>query len=149
MPTGYQHSTRTIIQRLLISLGSGTLPILNQDWPIFSGTEPDSPDNCITISNTQGFDFGRSNIDGERIEHPGFQIRIRCNDEEQGEAKLGEIITTLDKEILYSTVTIEGIIYCVHMVRRTSTIDTPIEIPNSNRVVFFINCVTHLTKIDS
>lgn len=149
MPATYQHTTRTIIQYLLVSLGMGTLPEDDGDWPIHSGTEPEQPDNCITIGNTQGFDYGRIMIDGERSEHPGFQVRIRCNDDEQGEAKLGEVLTKLDKEVISKLVEIDGVIYCVQYIRRTSVVDQPLEVPSSNRVVFFINAVTHIVKVTS
>lgn len=76
-----------VVRQALIGLSLGTDPSLGGSWPIFSPSEPDAPDNCITIRDTTGKDDGRDGPTGVRTEHYGFQVRVRSDDEWTGYRK--------------------------------------------------------------
>src|SRR3954468_4142840 len=78
MALPFLHTQANIIRWLLIGLGIGVDPDISPQgtWPIYSTSEPDTPDAVITIFNTTGQMDGRSMF-GEEYEHYGFQMRVR------------------------------------------------------------------------
>lgn len=91
------NSPAEIIQWMLIKLGLASDPAntATQSWPAYATGEPSSPDNCITIYDTAGQDFGRSQIDGEILYHHGFQVRVRSDEHPVGYGKADAIRTLL------------------------------------------------------
>ena len=85
-------SPASILSNLLFVLGQtwGTSygitlshpPIASQNdntaWPVYYSNEPDRPDNCVTVYDTDNQDDGRSHVDGEGYFHYGFQVRVRA-----------------------------------------------------------------------
>jgi len=59
-----------------------SVPVFGTD--LFISHEPDEPDTCITIYDTQGLDPDQEiNPDNNFTEHPACQIRVRSNSYEE------------------------------------------------------------------
>ncbi len=99
VPSNYRpDSVAKIIQYLLVDNGNGTLPSSSGSWPIYRVNLPDSPDNCVSIAETEGVKQGRYMIGGATIERPGLIIRVRANQYTDGHVKLGEIVRDLTED---------------------------------------------------
>lgn len=149
------HSPADVLRHCLISLGYGVIPSVSAVWPIFCDSEPDKPDNCITLYNTQGKESGRTMTDGERQEFPGFQVRVRCVNPVDGFAKARAIAVALDEEVYDEGVTVNPDTgsttsenYLLHSVSRSSQV-IPLgkETPTSKRNVFTVNGVFSLRQL--
>lgn len=101
------HPVSQIVQQLLIDLLIGTDPTESPQlsWPVFYSSEPPSPDNCITVYDTESKDDGRNMVDGVRNEHYGFQLRVRAQSYTTGNAKCQTICDALDS-LLRVTLTV-------------------------------------------
>lgn len=134
------HSQADIIQGLLVGLALGTEPSANGSWPVYTKSQPDTPDNVITTYNTVGVIDGRSNIDGEVFEHYGFMVRVRANRGDVAYVKASAIAEALAKQCLNSTVSLDGNTYVVCAACRKGGInDLGKEYPSGERNVFTIN----------
>lgn len=71
-------SPAQVIRRLLIQL---TLAPDSQTaaWAPFTAFLPDEPDTALAVYDTAGTHNGRIMRTGEKIEHPGVQIRFRSS----------------------------------------------------------------------
>ncbi len=122
MPGSLTHSPADIMRYLLIDKSLGTLPTSEDDWPIYANSEPDKPDNCITVYDTSNLKHGRTQVDGEVQEHHGIQVRIRSHTDTVAYIKARLIAVTLDSSTYRESVTIEASQYCVHSFTRTSDV---------------------------
>lgn len=140
------HSVNEILRRLLINNGQGTLPTANGSWPI--GIERhDTPDNCVTITETTGRSDGRTMTDGEVIEHPGVQVEVRSAIRNTGFTKAKALATYCDESIYNSGVTIEGKSYNVINVSRVGVVmSIGRETPESRRELFTFNAVVTIVQ---
>lgn len=134
-------SPADVIQRLLIGLGLVSNPTLGLDWPAYVASEPDRPDDCVTVYDVQGRDFGSHQIDGFRVERRGFQVRVRARTHLTGYPKARQIAEALDTDVLSETVVAgPGVVYCVHCCDRTSDV-IPLgkDAPTTKRSLFTVN----------
>ena len=136
------HSPADIVRTRLIELTLGTNPASNTAWPIFVSSEPDTPDNCITIYDTLGRDQGRVMWTGERQEMHGIQVRIRSQTHALGYTKARAIAVALDESIESDLVTIDATDYCLHSITRTSDVlALGLQKPASRRYLFTVNAL--------
>lgn len=97
------HPPSQILQQLLIDRGmilddrDDIVSSPEVAWPSFRNTMPDSPDNVVVISDTEGVSEGREHISGELIEKYGFQIRARGNQPKEGYIKAKRISDNSNK----------------------------------------------------
>lgn len=77
MTNNLLHLAEEIIREYLIDAGVVSRPGDDLTWPCFVGSEPNSPDNVVTIFGTTNVPQGRT-FDGELQEQYGFQVRIRA-----------------------------------------------------------------------
>lgn len=138
------HSAADIVRNLLKNEGHGTLPTEREAWPLNLSVEPDKPDNCITLYDTQGRDFGFTTPDRERQVMEGIQIKVRAIDHQTGFNKANALAIAID-QISEEVLTIDGTQYIVHRIRRTSDVLVlGLEKPQSMRQLFTINAVVSL-----
>lgn len=138
------HSPADIIRNLLRNNGHGTMPEEREAWPLNITVEPDKPDNCITLYDTQGRDFGFTAPDKERQVMEGIQIKVRATEHKAGFVKANAIAIAIDR-ISEAVLTIESTQYIVHRIRRTSDVLVlGLEMPQSVRSLFTINAVVSL-----
>jgi hypothetical protein len=132
----------------VIPIGLVTDPTLDQPWPCYASDEPDIPDNCVTVYDTQGRDDGRSMIDGERYEHHGIQIRVRAQSHIFGYLQSRQIAVALDQFVVGAGVTVSGHSFFVPCVSRTSgVIPLGRDTPNTKRRIFTINAVCPIGEL--
>jgi hypothetical protein len=115
-------------------------------WPI--GVErPDSPDDCVTVTETTGRRDGRTMTDGEVIEHPGIQVEVRAADHNAGFLKAKQIATYCDEQVSNSGVTFEGKHYNIINISRVGVVmSIGRESPESRRELFTFNAMVTLTQ---
>jgi hypothetical protein len=141
------HSPAKIIRELLIALGLGQrAPV--EPWPVYALSEPEAPDNVLTVFNTTGVDHGRIMATGERDTHEGIQIRVRSASEEDGYLHAKNICRLLDTTVLRTGVALEAISYRVNSFNRTSPIIClGKESPESKRYLFTVNGLIALEQL--
>ena len=144
------HSTAQIVQYLLVGMGLGTLQSVSAagSWPVFRSSEPDTPDNCITVYRTVGTDDGRSMIDGELWSHHGFQVRVRGSDEDAATPKADAIRVALATQSRGSTVVISSTTYRIWSVSRIGQVLVlGFESPKSKRSLATLNAVLAVREV--
>ena len=142
------HSPADVIRWLLIDLGLGTDPSEEDSWPIHTSSEPDSPDNSITVYDTAGIVDGRIQRTGETREHCGVMLQVRGTSQPIAWAKANAANVILDESIDKSNITIGSTDYIVYAVTRHSG---PLSLgrePSTNRFLFTINAVVALRQIN-
>lgn len=141
------HSPADVVRWLLVLMGLGSAPG-GGDWPVFAAGEPDLPDNCITVYDTQGTDDGRSQIDGELFSHEGIQVRVRARTHPEGWVKAHAIREALAKQAYDETVVTGGEAYLVHSINRIgNVIALGKEVPSTKRSLFTINATVSLRHL--
>jgi hypothetical protein len=146
-----KHSPADILRRVFISMGLGSDPdeIPLDDWPIYSSGEPPSPDEVLTVKRTQGRGGDRSQVDGSRTWHYGFQIRCRSGTSKIGQEKLENIAHSLNEDLYRAGVTIDSTSYCVHSVTLTSDVlDMGKESPASRRSLASLNGTAYIIALN-
>lgn len=151
LSTTLLHSPADVIGQLIIDLGLGvTFTNPPTDWQVNVSNEPHTPDNVITTYDTSATNDGRSQIDGEKYQHYGVQVRIRSSDHTTGYVKSQAIAVAFDETVYQNTVTIDGSNYLVHSISRDSEVlAIGKETPESRRRVFTINALTCIRLIES
>lgn len=139
------HPVCEIVQYALIGQGLGTTPPASSGWPVYSHEEPDAPDSCITVYNTQGRLDGHFMADGSAGEHHGVMIRVRAALPETAGAKARAIAVALDTDVYNDAVSIDSSVYVVHAITRTGDV-MPANIPGEDRKAFTINAVVDLRQ---
>lgn len=122
---------------------------LASQWPIYYQSEPESPDQCITVYKTEDQYDGRSMIDGEIYEHKGFMLRIRSTTDAIAGAMAELIRWNFAENLYYAIVTIPGspAEYTVQAITKKSLISLGKEFPSSERSVYTYNGIAALWRI--
>lgn len=142
------HSTADVIRHLLIDGGLGSMPGSNEAWPVYVGSEPDGPDNAITVYDTAGVMSGRVMVTGEKLENPGIQVRVRSRDVLTGRAKAADVAAFLDTQVFLTEVTIGSDSYKVWAVNRTSqVIPAGLDNPSSRRRLHTVNATVSIRQL--
>ena len=110
-------------------------------------TEPDRPDNCITVYNTTPNEHGRVMHDGQMQRHHGIQVRVRSTTHPVGWAKAKAIATALAKDVFEALVTISGSTYLVWAVCQRGNIAVLGKDKNSSRRLFTVNATLHVRAL--
>ena len=135
------HSPADIVRYLLIASELGSLPTDGISWPAYVSSEPDAPDNCITLYDTQGRTDGRIHFTGEVVDHPGVQVRVRSVDHKTGYVKAKSIHSVLSTKVL-RTVTIASETYLVQtLTMQQAPLALGTERGISERHIFTINLI--------
>ena len=147
MSLPFIHNPADIIRWLMIDKGIGTDPADGGLWPIYRGSEPDTPDSVITVYGTTGQQDGRSQVSGEVFEHHGYMIRVRSNRESTASEKAYAIDQILNEQVANQLVNIDGYTYIVCAVNRKGSVNSVgKETPTSERNVFTINAISAIYR---
>lgn len=144
MPGSLSHSPAKVTRDLLIQAGLGSDG--GTSWPVFATSEPDAPDNAITVYNAAGRGQGTTAPDGEVQESHGVQVRVRCATEETGYAKARAIAVALDA-VANALITIAGTQYMVQLIDRSGDVLSLGKDPSSSRRLFTLNALVTLTML--
>lgn len=140
------HSPADVVAQLLVDLGLGTDPSSNEAWPIFTSSEPTSPDNAVTTFDTVGNSDGRAMVDGEGFYHYGVQIRIRGANHTTGWTKSDALQSAL-LAAYQKTVHLGSSTYLVHALVNVGTVmRLGTETPTSKRHLFALNLLVSLIQ---
>lgn len=142
------NSPADILRWLLVYLVQGTDPADADAWPVYVSSEPNQPDNCITVYDTQGQDDGRSMRDGELYAHPGFQVLVRSQDHVAGWQKATAIRTALAMEVLRLTLAVGPstyLIQCISHIGQVLAIGK--DAPSSKRSLFTVNGMVSVEQL--
>jgi len=124
-------------------------------WPVYDSSEPDIPDNVITVYDTTGTEDGRAMVTGELFNHFGIQVRIRSKDHVTGWTKANTLRANLSEAAYQETVTIDGVEYLIHAMSRFSNVlvlgkEVDEEAKSGSRVskrsLFTFNCLVSLKQ---
>lgn len=141
------HSAADVVRTVLVLLGGGENPP-SVTWPIFVGNEPPTPDNSITLYDTEGVDSGRSMIDGELWGYYGIQLRVRSTDHVTGAARANLLRRYLAEYVSYYTVTISSHSYLIHSISNIGrALSLGKESPTSKRHLFTVNALVSVRAI--
>lgn len=143
------HSPADVVRRLVIGLGHGTAPAIPPGaWPVYIGTEPSAPDDCVTVFDTEGRIVGAVQHNGEVQEYHGIQVRVRAADYATGYAKARAIAVALDTDVERDAVTVGAGSYCACSVTRTSdVVSLGLDRPQGRRQVFTFNALANVRQL--
>lgn len=150
----YYYSQAEILGALILANGwasqGGAYPL--GQWPLYISGEPPSPDSCVTVFSTEGQGDARLMPNGQVIEHPGIQIRVRSPDFNTGRSYLeGLKINLAEKIVRYvvsvgpGTSTNQYMVYAVTKFGRILEIGK--EASHSRRSIFTLNCMIAYSDI--
>lgn len=143
-------SPAEVIHQLLIDLDLGVFSGDSGDWQAFVSFLPEEPHDAICVFDTAGVLDGRVMATGEKIVHPGIQIRIRGIDYRQTYKQAHDIALALDIQRRISVAVSSAGIYVVHNISRTSDI-VPLGVEmvgDLRRYNFTINAIVTLEGDD-
>lgn len=149
MESNLPHDICEILRQLLLDLGAGSDPgdedtVSTRVWPVHCKSEPDAPDNCITVYTTSGQDDGQSVHDGALWVHHGWQLRVRGRTYADGYQKINRIRNLL-AAVYWVNVSIPDVTGTGDTDYRVETltgIGTPLPLgkePATGRYVFTLN----------
>jgi hypothetical protein len=138
-----------VIQYLLIQLNLGTLPTNYGLWPVYATQEPNQPDDCITVYDTQGLLQGRIQQTGEQVIKPGVQIRVRSTSKATARKKVEDIRDALNESVYKVTVVLStSRRYLVHALsQRSDILALGKSRDNSDRYLFTVNYTVTLEQL--
>ena len=139
-----------IIQQLLVDLGLGVLRSAHptSDWPVYATLMADIPDKAICVHDTEAQLDGRKMVDGENLEHKGFQVMVRAPLHEDGFAKAEAIRIALDQTVYSNVVTLGSHTYNVHSVtRKGGILSLGRDVGSSDRQLFTINGIVSVSQL--
>lgn len=114
------HTISEIVQAYLVAEGLVVDGGAVGDWPAYVDHLPDDPeetdtpvpvpDSAVCVYTTTALGDGRYMRTGERVEHPGFQVRVRSRSRASALAKANAIASKLDT-VKRATVVVGGSTY--------------------------------------
>lgn len=154
MPGILLHSAADIVRQLLVDMELCVDYVDDKtSWAAFASGEPDLPDDCVTVYDTEGRQHGRDMVVNLREEHEGFQVRVRSRNHQRGFAKAKEIGIAFDQSVSDVQVGLldeEGdtVSYLVDAITRTGVVlSIGKDAPNSKRNLFTINAIVSLRML--
>jgi hypothetical protein len=156
------HSPADIVSRGLIALGVGNDPgILGQFeqsgtgtdiqvsrtvWPVFVGSEPEEPDNVLTVYDTVGTHDGKEMFGGETYRHHGIQVRARGRNYADCYARLNRAQTLMSETAYRNQVVIDNATYLIESFSRLQGITFIPKKPKDEdtRIRMSFNCLVVL-----
>lgn len=146
----FQHTIGEIIQQLLIANGLGVDPdvVPLGSWPVYSPTIPTKPDNLIVSVTRTGKTHGRTHVDGEVLQHYGFQLMIRAVDDRTGDRKATDIRHQMQVGMYQTIVTINSVRYLIPCISNIGEVlSLGIDHPNSKRSLFSLNALSAIRPL--
>jgi len=139
------HQPAEIVSQLLIDLGHGATVASGSAWPVYQLNLPDTPDNVIAVSDTDGRLQGRVHPTGHTEQKYGIQIRIRAQTIPLGRNKGNAIALALDEDVYRDTVIIDSDTYLVQAIHKTSQLLFLGPEPTSRRFLWSLNAIASIS----
>lgn len=139
------YSPSKIIATLLVQIAVGT-DTESADWRVFYESTPTNPDEVITVFDTANLLEG-SVMFGETQEQHGIMIQVRSGEYDPGWVIINSLRTLLD-QVNQATVVVEGSVFNVHCLNRTSgPFHIGLESNISKRDLFTINFTASIRQV--
>lgn len=132
------HPPERILVQLLVDAGQAAAYTATP-WPAFWDAEPDSPDDCMTITGTLGMVDGIDQVTGRIDEHHGFQLRVRSSRAQDGYAKVMAVRAYMAANVAYQLVNVLGTQYTVYAIKPGGILPLGKDTPRSKRSLFTVN----------
>lgn len=116
-----KYSPADIIRYYIASTSVCSLPQSNLPWPGFTNYLPNTVNDAILFTDTNGPKDGRYMRTGKVIEHPGLQVLVRGTDQLTAWQRI-EIISKIFEATVRQTVTIGSSQYLLLAVHRRGSI---------------------------
>ena len=138
------HSAADVLARVLTDAGLGSTVDSTGtpagSWPVYATHEPDEPDSCVTIYNTDGYGGVRDFITRKVGGMDGFQVRVRAATHTLAHDKIQAIYDYLSETLYNLGISIDSKYYVVHSCELFgNVIDLGKESPNSQRSIVVFN----------
>lgn len=134
------HPPARIAAQLLTDVGLASAFGGATNWPVYVGDEPDTPDEVVTVYDTDGPTFGRLMVTGEVTGHDGLQFRVRSVTYAGGRRKADQIVETLSEDVYQRVVSVGSETYLVQTVNGLdSVLSLGRDKPGSRRHLFTVN----------
>ena len=159
MPNTLNDSPAVIVARLLQDLGLAAVPAYavaqdgsvtysGQPWPSFSTSEPDFPDECVTVYDQQGIDSGRFQYSGKLQSFYGIQVRVRSLTHDSGWSKADAIRKAMAESVYERTVTLGSNVYVVgNFNNLKQVLSLGKDAPDTKRSLFTVNATALINMI--
>lgn len=148
MSSPFNHPVQEIIQQVLIDIGVGTNPPDGAQWPVFAPTEPDSPDNCLTVQEYTGIETGNDALSGQVYVHYGIQVRIRAEDPTIGSIKAHAIFKAINEDVNAHAVSLGSNLYCVDSMTTAGTVNhLGLFRPEMRLELYTVNATTDIRRL--
>lgn len=137
-------SPSEVIRQLLIDQGLGSATTL---WTVYTSLMPETPDNCILVSDTEAVQSKRNHATGVTSVIYGLQIMVRGTTAAVAQAKAAAINASLDADVYRETVVVGTTSYLVQAVSR---IGSEISVGNdgaTKRKLFTTNVMASITQL--
>ncbi len=139
------HSQADIVRALLVQAELATDPP-SIIWPVYSTSEPDLPDDVLTVFDTAG-EISTRTAHGDRGEHYGIQVRVRASTHDEGFLKAKNIAYWMDELLDKEWVIVGDAEYLIQTIIRTGPIlSLGTEVPASRRRIFTINALVVIKR---
>lgn len=126
-----------IVRQLLLDAGL--------DWPISYDSEMDTPDDVVTVYDTQ------ETIDSDGMQsqdrHYGLQVRIRAKDSNTGRIK-AEWIRDFLNTVLAQSVTVDAETFIVRAISTSTLLRIGKDGATTRRSLFVINCKASIDPVE-
>lgn len=120
MTGSLSHSPAQIVSQYLRDQSLAAEPGISSTWPVYVGTLPDQPDDCVMSSDQAGTHDGRTSPDLQAQLHYGVQLLVRSKDRTDGWVKLTAIAVALDA-VHMALVNIGSSYYRIRCITRAGT----------------------------
>lgn len=149
MPGQLLHSPADVLRRALIATTLGADPPA-APWPVYAATEPNAPDNVVTVYDTAGV-TGARDLTGDRDEYHGIQVRVRGETFQVGFVKARAVAVAMDATLRNLTVTMPGgAKYLLESVTRSSDVlDVGFDGSTTKRRLFTVNGLVTVRKLET
>jgi Bacteriophage minor capsid protein len=140
------YSAADVFGNLLNAKGLGKRPpAAGVQWGVSIGHQNSTEECCLSVYDTAAISDGRIMSTGERIEHPGIQVRIRATNYPQGWAKAWEICKLMDATVREPVTMPDGAVRMDAITRKGRPIPLGFE-PGGRLVLFVINATMTLSE---
>ena len=140
------HSPAEVIARLLQDTGIGTDPSDNGEWPIYTDSSPNTPDNLIAIQDGGGRLQGRSMITGEKYEQKGITVLVRGATSPQSFTKAMAVSGEL-ASLALSTLVVGASTYRITKIVLIGSVFAMGKMRDSSRWIHRLEAQTYITEL--
>lgn len=141
------HPPARVVAQLLVDLGVASAVGGDSRWAAYVNSEPASPDEVLTVYDSDGPTFGVLQTSGEVTGYAGVQVRVRAGDYAAGYARAAGLADALGR-VAGAAVAVDDARYRVGGVGGLDNVNRlGTDKPSSARHLFTVNGTVDLTEL--